>query len=94
MKEIESLVIDLEGEWETFNKILNTEGQNSKPPTNPKEMTMEMIIEMVINDQEKKHIPIAPSSEIVLRIEEISPLDVLYSPQHKVVIRRQRKKRK
>ena len=30
----------------------------------------------------------------MLKIEEIPPLDVLYSPQHKAVVRRQRKKRK
>lgn len=41
-----------------------------------------------------EHIPIIPYSEIMLKIEEIRPLDVFYSPQHKVVVRRQRKKRK
>ena len=41
-----------------------------------------------------EHIPIAPSSELMLKIEEIPPLDVFYSPQHKAVVRRQRKKRK
>jgi len=51
-----------------------------------------MIIEEVINTQETKHIPATLSSEIVLKIEEIPPLDVFYSPQHKVVVRRQRKK--
>ena len=39
-----------------------------------------------------EHIPITPSSEIMLKIEEIAPLDVFYSPQHKAVVRRQRKK--
>ena len=53
-----------------------------------------MEVEGTINTQETEHIPVAPSSEIVLRIEEIPPLDVFYSPQHKVVIRRQWKKRK
>lgn len=53
-----------------------------------------MIIEEFINTQDTEHIPIASSSEIVLKIEEIPPLDVFYSPQHKVVVKRQRKKRK
>jgi len=39
-----------------------------------------MVIEMVFNTQEMEHIPSARSSEIVLRIEEIPPLDVFYSP--------------
>ena len=47
-----------------------------------------MIVEEVINTQETEHIPIAPSSEIVVKIEEIPPLDVFYSTQHKAVIRR------
>ena len=41
-----------------------------------------------------EHIPITPSSELVLKIEEIPPLDVFYSSQHKEVVIRQRKKRK
>ena len=53
-----------------------------------------MVIETVVNAPETEHIPIAPSSEIILKIEEIPPIDVFYSPQHKVVVRRQRKKRK
>lgn len=39
-------------------------------------------------------IPENPSDEIVLRVEEIPPLDVFYSPKHRVVIKRQRKKEK
>ena len=42
--------------------------------------------------QETEHIPITPSSKIVLNIEDIPPLDVFYSPQYKVVVRKQRKK--
>ena len=49
---------------------------------------------IVSNVTETEHIPIAPSSEILLNVEEIPPLDIFYSPQHKAVIRRQRKKRK
>ena len=37
-------VIDLEEEWENFNKILNTEEQNVEPPTNPQEMATQMVI--------------------------------------------------
>jgi len=53
-----------------------------------------MVVEGATNTQETEHIPVSPSSEIVLKIEDIPPLDIFYSPQHKVVVRRQRKRRK
>lgn len=79
-KQINPLVIDLEGEWEDINKILNTEEQSTEPSTNPKETTTEMEIERAINTQGMEHIHVSPSYEIVLRIEEIPPLYVFYSP--------------
>ena len=39
-----------------------------------------------------KLIPATPTLEIILRIEEIPPLDVFYSPTQKVFVKRQRKK--
>lgn len=39
-------------------------------------------------------IPKYPSSYITLSIEDIPPLDVFYSPNHRVVVKRQRKKRR
>ena len=39
-------------------------------------------------------IPENPSDEIVLHVEEIPPFDVFYSPKHRAVIKRQRKKEK
>lgn len=39
-------------------------------------------------------IPENPFDEIVLHVEEIPPLEVFYNPKHRVVIQRQRKKRK
>lgn len=44
--------------------------------------------------QDIEIIPTTPTLEIVLRIEEITLLDVFYSPTHKVVVKRQIKKRK
>lgn len=38
-------------------------------------------------------IPENPSEEIVLKVEEIPPLDVFYSPKHRAVVKRHRKKR-
>jgi len=39
-------------------------------------------------------IPIFPTSEVVLNIENIPHLDVFYSPKHRVVASRQRKRRR
>ena len=46
------------------------------------------------NRQDIEIIPENPSKEIVLKIEDIPPLDVFYSPKHRVVVRKDRKKRK
>jgi len=51
-------------------------------------------VEKIVSIQDVELIPATPTSEIILRIEEIPPLDVFYSPTHKAVIKRQRKKRK
>ena len=56
--------------------------------------TINIVTGVTTNVSETEHIPITPSSELMLKIEEIPPLDVFYSPQHKAVVRRQRKKRK
>jgi len=39
-------------------------------------------------------IPKDPAHQIILQVEDIPPLDVFYSPRHKAVVRRQRKKRR
>lgn len=51
-------------------------------------------MEETANEPEVELIPITPTYETILRIEEVPPLDVLYSPQNNVVVRRKRKKRK
>jgi len=84
--------IELDKEWETFSELINTEGQNTKTPETTVQTMIDMIIEIVSNAPETEHIPISPSSEIMLKLEDIPPLDVFYSPQHNAVVRRQRKK--
>ena len=54
--------------------------------------TKNIVTGITSNVSETEHIPITPSSELMLKIEEIPPLDVFYSPQHKAVVRKQRKK--
>ena len=71
--------------------MINVEGQNIKTPVQTKKG---LITGISGNVSETEHIPITPSAELVLKIEEIPPLDIFYSPQHKAVVRKQRKKRK
>ena len=39
-------------------------------------------------------IPEHPTKEIVLKVEEIPPLDIFYSPKHRVVVKKQRKRKR
>jgi len=88
------VISELDKEWETFNELINLEGQIPKTPVSNTQVTEEVIPTIVSNISESEHAPIIPSSELVLNIEEIPPLDIFYSPQHKAVVRRQRKKMK
>lgn len=85
---------EMDKEWETLNELINTKEQNMKTPENTVQTVTDMVIETVSNAPEMEHVPITPSSEIMIKIEEILPLGLFYSPQHKAVVRRQRKKRK
>lgn len=46
------------------------------------------------SSQQTEVILIFPLSEIILKVTEIPPLDVFYNPLHKVVVRRQTKRRR
>ena len=48
----------------------------------------------MLKDQDMEIIPEHPSEEIVLKVEEIPPLDIFYSPKHRAVVRKQRKRRR
>ena len=74
--------------------MINLEGQSVKKPEGNVHAIEEMVTGTIDDISDSEHIPITPSSELVFKIEEIPPLDVFYSPQHKAVVRRQRKKRK
>ena len=81
-------MIDLEKEWEHLNKTIHVEKQEPEPQTLQQKTTQEITIKKTISTQEVDHIPATPPSEIVLRIEEIPPLNVFYSPNHKFVVKR------
>jgi len=84
----------LDKEWETFNDLINIEGQSTKTPESNVQTVDDVVTGAISNVPKMEHIPITPSSELMLKIEEIPPLDVFYSPQHKAMVRRKRKKRK
>jgi len=53
---------------------------------------LEITVEETTNEPEVGRTPVTPTSEIILKIEEIPPMDVFYSTQHKSVVKRQRNK--
>jgi len=73
----------LEKEWGYFNKNLHTDEQTSEiqtPKQTQNKSTQETTLEKNVGTQDVELVPATPSSEIILRIEEIPPLDVFYSP--------------
>ena len=46
------------------------------------------------SSKEVEVIPKDPSDQVILHIEDIPPLDVFYSPKHRAVVRRSRKRRR
>ena len=56
------------------------------------EKALEITVEEIAKEPEVEHIPVTPTFEIIIKIEYIPPLDVFYSPHHKAMVKRQRKK--
>ena len=50
--------------------------------------------ELMKTSQQTEIIPTLPTSEIVLKVTKILPLDVFYNPLHKAIVRRQRKRKR
>jgi len=78
----------LEEESDNFNKKINIEEQALKTQMTHQEITPSIITRGTVNTEEIGHIPLTPTSEIVLRIEEIPPLDLFYSLEHKAIVKR------
>jgi len=84
------LVVDLDQEWEKFNKKLQTkmslEGNSGfqTPQHTQQVINLETKIQETITTQDIKVILAHPTSEIVLNIEEIPTLDIFYSPTHRL----------
>ena len=48
----------------------------------------------IMENQDMEIIPEHPTKEIMLKIEEIPPLDIFYSPKNRAVVKKQRKRRR
>ena len=64
-----SVTTELDKELETFNDLINLEGQTIKTPVRNAQATKEVVTRTVSNVSDMEHIPIAPSSELMLKIE-------------------------
>ena len=71
--------------------MINVEGQNVQTPVQTTNILSTGISSTVTVTE---HIPITPSSEIGLNVEDIPPLDVFYSPKYKAVVNKQKKKKR
>ena len=59
----------LDKEWETFNELINLEGQAPKTPVNNTQVVQEVVSTIVSSAAEAEHLPIAPPSELLLNVE-------------------------
>ena len=88
-------------EWQQFDSIISNLECSKGTETSKAEDTQETTSKQVPSGtsglprtKEVQIIPKDPSDQIILQIEEIPPLDVFYSPRHKAVVKRQRKRKR
>lgn len=94
----------LEEIWEQCSQALKgNKPEVSKTPSQEKVLDISEMFEKTLittrtidqslEVEDIEIIPPFPTLEVVLRVEEIPPLDIFYSPQHKAMVKRQRNKR-
>lgn len=90
-------------EQEQFNQIIKNQNDSQNIITTESTETKDLIVTNTIiegavgtvnTQQDIEIIPKNPSKEIVLKLEEIPPLDLFYCPKHRAMVKRQRKRRK
>jgi len=84
-------------EWGKFEQLINEpQGGTSQTKTFPETpKPLEKYSEKYLTTSKYiEFVPAFPSLEIVLKEEEIPPLDIFYIPKHHVVMKRQSQKRK
>ena len=72
--------------------MINLEGKTIITPVSNEQVTKEVVTRVISDVSGMEHVHVAPSSKLMLKIEEIHPLDVFYSSQHKAIVKKQRKK--
>lgn len=90
-------------EWQKFDSLISNTENILRFATPEVSTTQKTTINIVLiegtsgppkSHKDKEIILEHPSDEIVFHMEEIPPLDIFYSPKHRFVVKRQRKKRK
>jgi len=88
-------------EWEQFDSIISGLECSKDTDTSKVADTQGITSPQVLSgtsgspiSKDVEIIPKDPSEQIILQVEDIPPLDVFYSPRHKAVVKRQRKKRR
>lgn len=88
-------------EWQQLDYIINNLGSPKEIEASKATPTQETASTLVSIEasgpsigKETEVIPKDPTKQIILQIEEIPPLDILYSPKHRAIVKRQRKRRR
>ena len=89
-------------EWQQFDSIISnletSQGFSTPQVTVGQERTKTTVpiegINSISISKDAEIIPKDPSDQIVLQIEDIPSLDVFYSPKHRAIVKRQRKRRR
>ena len=88
-------------EWKQFDSIINglecSKDIDTSKTTDTQDITSPQVLSGTSGPPISKDveiIPRDPSDQIILQVEDIPPLDVFYSPRHRAVVKRQRKRRR
>ena len=63
------MVVDLEEEWDNFNKSINIEEQVLELQMLQHKIALENTVEETVNELEVEHTPVTPTSKVILKIE-------------------------
>ena len=83
-------------EWDQFDWQIKSQNDSQnvstmQSPTTQHPLVTNITVEGTVsntNRQDVEIIPENPSEEIILKIEDIPPLDVFYSAKHRAVVRK------
>jgi len=88
-------------EWEQFDSIISglecSKDTDTSKVADTQGITSPQVLSRTSGSPISKDveiIPKDPSEQIILQVEDIPPLDVFYSPRHRAVVKRQRKRRR